>query len=64
MLTQNELDSLMHDLIEETNHQKVKMGRKRASLSETFYDYLDEVGGLSSDEITQVLAETEKQEAA
>jgi len=64
MLTQNELDSLMHDLIEETNHQKVKMGRKQASLSETFYDYLDEVGGLSSDEITQVLAETEKQEAA
>ncbi len=64
MFTQKEVDSLMHDLIEETNHQKVKMGRKWATLSETFHDYLDLVGGLSFQETQQIRAEIEKQEAA
>ena len=64
MFTQKELDSLMHDLIEETNHQQVKMGRSWATLSETFNDYLDLVGGLSFQETQQIRAEIEKHEAA
>jgi hypothetical protein len=64
MFTQKELASLMHDLIEETNHQQVKMGRSWATLSETFNDYLDLVGGLSFQETQQIRAEIEKQEAA
>jgi len=54
----------MHDLIEETNHQQVKMGRSWATLSETFNDYLDLVGGLSFQETQQIRGEIEKQEAA
>lgn len=64
MFTQKELDSLMHDLIEETNHQKVKMGRSWATLAETFDDYLGLVGGLSFQEAQQIRAEIEKHEAA
>jgi hypothetical protein len=64
MFTQKEIDCLMHDLIEETNHQQVKMGRSWATLSETFHDYLNEVGGLSFQEAQQIRAEIEKQEAA
>ena len=64
MFTQKELASLMHDLIEETNHQQVKVGRSWATLSETFNDDLDLVGGLSFQETQQIRAEIEKQEAA
>lgn len=64
MFTQKELASLMHDLIEETNHQQVKMGRSWATLSETFNDYLGLVGGLSFQEAQQIRAEIEKHEAA
>ena len=63
MFTEKELASLMHDLVEATDHQRIKMGRRWATLEETFYDYLDEVGGMSSDEIEQVLEEIKIQEA-
>ena len=57
MMTQKELERFIEELIQNTDHQRIKLGHKWATLSDAFEDYLSEIGGLSASEIDQVLSE-------